>query len=364
MSGSKIVIDKVEFHITNACNLDCAGCNSLSNFSVSTGSQKWADYKQIYSAWAERVNIKHLEVIGGEPLANPDYINWIIGARDLWPDATLKLVTNALLLKRTGRKFYQVCKEYGVSLAVSLHNEQTANTVVNDVKSWLVPPFSEIPSHQTDSFEINIFEKNKQLHANLLRDLCVSYNNIKGPQWPDCSSLDDWYNLNDTIRNECVNVHNFTFEVLKPSNDTKRFLVVDANGVKVEFSNEWHFIQNITMLGQDNSFELNNSYPAQAHNICAQKHCHQFYNGKLYKCPLSHIFKDFIKQFDVKLTPEDVDLINSYAPATHDMDNSELIAFVNSLKQPIAQCKFCPADLTVKQIYADSGQKIVFKKKQ
>lgn len=50
------------------------------------------------------------------------------------------------------------------------------------------------------------------------------YDNIKDPSWPVLDSVDDWYNLPDYIKKECVTVHKFSPEIFcKRANDSNYF---------------------------------------------------------------------------------------------------------------------------------------------
>lgn len=353
----RLYLPRAEFYITNVCNLNCTGCNSLSNFNFSGGVQTWDTYKDVYAKWAKKITFDAIGIIGGEPLANPDYINWVIGLRGLWPDAVIGIATNGLLLKKSNKELYDVCKDYDISLSVSLHNEHTADAIKESVLEWLTQPVSQIPGHLAEYMEDGV--KNQQQLQEQIADLCAKYALIKGDTWPECNSVDDWNSLEPWIRDECVTIHNFTFDVLTPKLENKKVSFVDTNGVKVQFNQEWHFLQNTTTLA-NGQFAFNNSRPEAAHEICTQSECHQFYQGKLYKCALTHAFKEFVEQFDVDVSEKDVALINSYVPASVDMEN--LPAFIAELKNPIPQCKFCPEELVVEKIFAEPRKKIIFKK--
>jgi uncharacterized radical SAM superfamily Fe-S cluster-containing enzyme len=79
------LIDKLEFYITNVCNLTCNGCNRYNNYKFS-GWQSWDEAEPILTRWAEKIDIRHPVILGGEPLLNPDIVKWIKGIRKLWPD--------------------------------------------------------------------------------------------------------------------------------------------------------------------------------------------------------------------------------------------------------------------------------------
>ena len=56
LNDSRYVLDKVEFYITNVCNLNCDQCNRFNDYKFA-GWQRWSDYEAIHQRWAELVDI-------------------------------------------------------------------------------------------------------------------------------------------------------------------------------------------------------------------------------------------------------------------------------------------------------------------
>jgi hypothetical protein len=81
-------------------------------------------------------------------------------------------------------------------------------------------------------------------------------------------------------------------------------------------------------------------------------------HGKLYKCGVSALLPKFDSQFNITLTDLDRQLINTYQPADPGQDWDTLKDFVTNLDQAIPQCKFCPENYDIKQIFAEHGKKI------
>ena len=83
----------VEFYITNVCNLNCTNCNRFNNYAFS-GHQHWAEYQKVYAEWANRINPQKISILGGEPMLNPTFIDWVEGILRLWPSTVVSVVTN------------------------------------------------------------------------------------------------------------------------------------------------------------------------------------------------------------------------------------------------------------------------------
>lgn len=348
MNQSMFHLPYVEFYITNICNFNCEGCNRFNNYQFA-GREKWKDLKHIYVQWSKVIKFDEISILGGEPLTSPDYIDWCKGILDLWPDSKLSIVTNGHYIKNN-KELYDLLCDHRVYLNIGLHNVNRRQEVISQVKSWLVGPIREkrIPENVEDLPGFKEFWKN-------------SYEKIKDSSWPNCDSVYDWDDLSQPIKDECVNIHRFSPDILKE--DRLEFEFVDSNGVKVLVRNENFFHQGALKLNKTNSvFKLHDSDPDIAHSICHSKTCHHFMDGKLYKCGQVALFPEFYKQFNMDISDADLHLMHSYRPAEHN-DLHYLKDFLGSIDQKIPQCKFCPENYEINEIYAEHGNKIKLQKK-
>ena len=95
----KPVLPFLETMITQVCNLACAGCTNYSDLSHK-GYVTWKDGKEQLEKWLEIVDIPDFGIMGGEPLINPQVDEWLIGVRDLMPNAQIRFTTNGLLMHK------------------------------------------------------------------------------------------------------------------------------------------------------------------------------------------------------------------------------------------------------------------------
>ena len=95
----------------------------------------------------------------------------------------------------------------------------------------------------------------------------------------------------------------------------------------------------------DNQFKVYNSVPEEAHDVCHGKYCHEFVQGKLYKCHHVALLPEFMKQYYVDISDSDLALLNSYKPLTADQSIEEYQNFVNGIRNTMPQCKLCPSKL-------------------
>lgn len=112
-------LDKVEFYITNVCNLTCDHCNRFNNFDFK-GWQRWQDHADDYGLWGQYLDIKHLVILGGEPLLNPDVKKWITGLNQIW--GPVQLLTNGTMINRIPGLYQYFVPPNNNWLSISMHN--------------------------------------------------------------------------------------------------------------------------------------------------------------------------------------------------------------------------------------------------
>lgn len=349
--STKLRLEYAEFYITNSCNFNCTGCNRFNNYNFS-GWQRWSDYAGHYQRWAEILDLDRWTILGGEPMMNPTYLDWLRNIIKLWPNTPGEFLTNGHYLDAENRELYDIIRSTNgrVRLEIGLHNINRSESVLNTVKSWLRGPITvqRIPKNLRDILN---FDQNWRR----------SYRAIKDPEWPDCDTVDDWASLPDYIKKECQEIHKFSPEQL--ANTRQGWGLIDSNGVIVMVNMEDYFNQPALKSNANQSFSLHNSDPVQAHSICNAKKCHHFIRGQLYKCGMVALFPEMDQQFYLDVSDQDRELIHAYQPATPDQDWQTLKKFVENLDQPMPQCKFCPENYEIKQIFAEHGKKIKIVKK-
>lgn len=290
-----------EINITNVCNYSCTNCQSLNNFAFK-GHQMWNDYCEEYTNLSKLIDIDQIQIIGGEPTLNPDFEKWVEGISSLWPNSKLQISTNGSRLDKLDTKIYQILKKHKGTLWITCHDADLY-----------------------DSF----LEFSTQFLDTIVTDTVDNY---------------DWKNSYEKSKTDP------TVEL-----STVSRTITDKNSVEVILDWSQSFVQSAIDLLDDCRLGIKyNSDPVEAHDICYFKSCHQLNKGKLYKCPLVSVLPDFLDQFDVFMTDEDKELAYSYRPLTV---NDNVFEFVNSINEPIPQCKFCP-NKYIKQNFVGTEKKI------
>lgn len=151
----------LETMITQVCNLSCQGCTNYSDIKHS-GYVSWDNGKKQLEPWLERLVIPDFGIMGGEPLINPEWRQWIRGVRELMPSSQIRFTTNGLLLDRAP-DLLDLCREVGnVVLKITVHvkNEVLENHIQSIYQSANWEPVVEHGIHrhrigQNVRFQVN-----------------------------------------------------------------------------------------------------------------------------------------------------------------------------------------------------------------
>lgn len=139
LSNAKLSIPKVEFYITNVCNLTCSRCNRFNDHAFK-GWQRWMDYEQAYRSWSEKIQIDQIVILGGEPLLNPSICEWITGINTVFGRG-VQVLTNGTRLNKTPG-FYEAIKNCAAPnqsnwIGISVHNADKLEWYMDEIKTFL-----------------------------------------------------------------------------------------------------------------------------------------------------------------------------------------------------------------------------------
>jgi organic radical activating enzyme len=293
LDADRVIIPKLEFYITNVCNLACPSCNRFNDFDFK-GWQNWDDYAETYSKWATKIKPEQIVILGGEPLLNPSLIKWVTGINAIW-DCNVQILTNGYRLNHVSGLYQLFLKnksEYsavrnlhtrsnhtmGNWLGVSLHNMAEFDDIDKIIRQFLQGRAEVLIGRDLNPFNA---------------DYCYvdNENKIRIPVW---------------IQNEFL-----------PSAITKH---------------------------PDGSYSVCNNNPIQAHDGCgfATNKNYHFIRGALYKCGPVALMPEFDLQHKLTLSDSDRELLHSYRPLTIDEFDQSGREFLANIDNVIPQCKFCP----------------------
>ena len=161
MSKTKHDLPFLETMITQACNLSCLGCTNYSDIKHS-GYQTWAEGKSSLQLWLDRLEIADFGIIGGEPLINPEWQDWISGVRNLLPHAQIRFTTNGLLLHKHPDIISFLESVGNVVFKITVHQSSLElDEIINgilDARPWTVVKEYGITRYRTSNdlrFQVN-----------------------------------------------------------------------------------------------------------------------------------------------------------------------------------------------------------------
>jgi len=101
-----------EVDVVRHCNLNCKGCLRFSPL------VKRADFLDVFSYKKDIQRLSsvfggdadHIYLLGGEPLLNPNIVEYLRITRDGFPECTLSILTNGTLIERMGENFWNACR--------------------------------------------------------------------------------------------------------------------------------------------------------------------------------------------------------------------------------------------------------------
>lgn len=109
----------VELHISDKCNLNCKGCTHFSPLFSDLGTsleERLEDIKILRSKFS---NIIRLDLLGGEPLLNPELSGYVEEMRKILPNTFIQIFTNGLLIPRLSEETLKCIKENSVTFSIS-----------------------------------------------------------------------------------------------------------------------------------------------------------------------------------------------------------------------------------------------------
>ncbi len=113
------IMPHIELHISDMCNLNCKGCTHFSplfNEINAVIDEKINDVTKIKRLFDE---IFRIDILGGEPLLNPDLKEYVIRLREMLPKTFIQIYTNGILIPRLDDDVLQAIHDSNVGISIS-----------------------------------------------------------------------------------------------------------------------------------------------------------------------------------------------------------------------------------------------------
>lgn len=115
------VLDYLEFHVADHCNMNCAGCLHYSPYaekSLANVDEVRRDFQRLKDIFG---NIRKVRIMGGEPLLHPELVSFMQVVRENFPKCRVTIVTNGLLLSRQSTSFWEACRHWQVGIDFTVY---------------------------------------------------------------------------------------------------------------------------------------------------------------------------------------------------------------------------------------------------
>lgn len=180
MTDNRYTFDRLEFYITNVCNLTCNGCNRYNNYTFK-GWQSWEEAEPILKEWSKKIAIRHPVILGGEPLLNADIVKWVNGIRRLWPEYSgVQIQSNGTRIDRVKGLYEALDPQQGNWIGISIHNPNDKEEIFKRIRNFLRGTIIET-SNPDDPIgsDFQFIDSNKMIVHAWLSDKFVNSNIIQ-----------------------------------------------------------------------------------------------------------------------------------------------------------------------------------------
>lgn len=163
------MIESLEYHIIDACNLNCAGCSHFSPLVKDINMVTFPKFKKDWDEVHKKgLQIKRIRVLGGEPLLNPNISIMLIYLRKLFPDSDINVVTNGIVLDIVKPNLLPIFISNNISLTISRY----PNLDIDYQK--VLQGFPKIEMYDKAGFTNISLHKNPDYDSQLAFDYCFS----------------------------------------------------------------------------------------------------------------------------------------------------------------------------------------------
>lgn len=115
----ELIMPHIELHISDKCNLNCKGCSHFSplyNDINAVFEKKMDDIKALKLLFD---NIFRIDILGGEPLLNPELKRYVVALREELPETFIQIYTNGLLIPKLEEDVLKAISDNNIGISIS-----------------------------------------------------------------------------------------------------------------------------------------------------------------------------------------------------------------------------------------------------
>lgn len=205
------MINYIETHLVDHCNLRCRGCSHFSGLAPEQYVSLSSFYNQM-KRLSSITEVNTLRLMGGEPLLHPKMVDFFIIARSFFPSSEIVLVSNGTLLKILTDEQIHTLNENNIALCVSDYG-------------------LKIDQQQLEKFKIYYFHGKSQMY-NISLDLEGKQDNITS--FYNCDlACNKWFFLKEGRIYQCCIMANIDFFC----NHFDKKIDVDIDDISIDIFN-------------------------------------------------------------------------------------------------------------------------------
>ena len=172
MSGWGLsIMPHIELHISDKCNLNCKGCTHFSplfNEVNAVFEEKIKDLRKIKELFDE---IFRIDILGGEPLLNPELKDYVVTIRKYLPRTFIQIYTNGILIPKLEDDVFKAIHDANIGISISEY--LPTHKMIDQIKEKL--NFFNIRYHIAEYDDKQVFNKPISVSKNTKYPLrCIS----------------------------------------------------------------------------------------------------------------------------------------------------------------------------------------------
>ena len=131
----RLVLDAVEIHLADRCNMNCTGCSHFSPFAAEWFADVDRIGRDLMSLQAKfKGGIRHVNLLGGEPLLNKEVCAILDRVNETCPKAQITVVTNGINLLDQPAMFWKACRRTHVRINLTLYGPMVPKRMLIEQK--------------------------------------------------------------------------------------------------------------------------------------------------------------------------------------------------------------------------------------
>ena len=174
----------IDYQICDHCNLNCKGCAHFSPLFDQVGVDFNGCIEDIRKVRNKVSNIARLDLLGGEPLLNPELSEYVKTVRTLLPDTRISIFTNGLLIPTLSDDTLKTISTQQVAFMISEYPETSKMLIrIKGILQENKIRYLVTPIRNQFNIPISITEKSRYPHR-CISDGCVSISDGKIARCP------------------------------------------------------------------------------------------------------------------------------------------------------------------------------------